>query len=262
VHNSYLNDPFTAIARDVSQPFWKIGLFGNVHTVIRHIVGHLLYKHATPLEWCVVFEYLKYQLQGDDLSLKEVCLFGVLSSVPYRRDAMRDWSQSMRPSYRIHRQTSLHPHICNVLDQRKQCSAEELVVNVLDVPKRLLPIKSLLHKTRILKNIQKDTDRRDKERDSLLFDPHFVGVSADPTGGALKDKAHRGSALELTGSADFPDSKFLELNKLWKVIVQYSPTHPGYVTEAARFLQYLESPSDEIFGKDRNNCLRRTHEKL
>lgn len=262
VHSGILNDPFTAIARNVSQPFWKIGLFGNVQTVIRHLVGHLLYKHATPLEWCVVFEYLKWNLQGDDLSLKEVCLFGVLTSAPYRRDAVRDWSQSMRPSYRIHRQASLHPHIANILDQRAT-SVEELVVNVLDVPKRLLPLQSLLHKTRILRYTQKDTDRRDPERDSLLFDPHFVGVSADPTGGAQKDRAHRGPAKELTGTTDFPESKFQELSKLWKLIVQYSPTYPGFVTEAARFLQLLESPSDEVLGKDRNKyCLRRDHEEL
>jgi hypothetical protein len=112
-----------------------------------------------------------------------------------------------------------------------------------------MKITDLLYQNRTV--LRQAASGRRTERDALLFEPRFVGVSADPTGSAQKDRGLETPDQEL-GQRNFPVSKLKECSELWNLILNYSSTHPQYVSEAARTLLVLESLTDEQNGNLRN----------
>jgi hypothetical protein len=246
------------IARDVTQSHLKVTLFGNIQTVLRHLTGHLLYSKATPLVWYVVFEYLKWKLQGAEITLETVCLYGVLTSAHNRRDAVVGWTESLRPNYIHLRKLPINPYLFSLFELQKQKSAEDLVLQVLGIPKRLESLTSLMNVTSVVKT-QKDTPRRDPEREPVLFEPTFVGRSADPTGRSPKDKPHKGNAKDLRNDS-FPSDYFLIVASYWDKIIHFRPHHSD-ITESQRLKRkslLAQNPSEERRGRSRNIFLERS----
>lgn len=243
-------EPFNAIVRDVKQRHMKVLLFGNVDRCMRHVIGHILYKGAPAICWYVLFEYLNNRLRWREPTLEDCILYGVLTSSPNRRDAIGSWDQSLRPVYRVLRGHVLSPSICSILGLQRTASALDAVTKYLDVPKSLMSLPELLSVTEVVVR-QSDTTRRDPERDSLLFDPKFVGRPSDPTGTQSRDRARKEPDLETGLVGTDPISKLIKCAEAWKIVLSSEP-FPTKVSEAARVLLILESLTDERIGNLRN----------